>query len=372
MSAVRVAVLGNSFANMIQLPALRWAAANGAPNEVVAIAGHGLEKAQTTAKSWGIPVATDRWEDIFDSPLPGGAVDLVIVSTPVHLHAPMVRAAIDADVAILCEKPFALDGAEARELRDAARGRLALIDHQTRWSPLRRELARRIAAGEAGAPWSARVLMNFASEKRLQSPYSWWYDEARGGGTLGAIGSHMLDGVMDQFGTRVESVIAELSTFVKERQRPDGPTVEVTADEAFWMSCRMHDGLVCQVESSLMAFGAKRDAGEGVLVEYSGSRGTFRLEGETKLLWLPHGGPPEVLARDPLPGHGELGMPPGTGFFPRVLPSYFRDVLQAVAEGRTELPGAADFDDAVHVMDVLDAARESAREGRRVPVRSDA
>ena len=371
MSKVRIAVLGNSFANAIQLPALKWASDNGAPNEVVVIAGRGLEKAQATASKWDIPVATDRWEDVFDSPLPGGAVDLVIVSTPVNLHAPMVQAAIRGDVAILCEKPFSMDGQEARELRDAAQGRLALIDHQTRWSPLRREMKRRIASGEAGEPWSARVLMSFASEKRIKMPYTWWYDEARGGGTLGALGSHMLDGVIDQFGTRVESVMAELSTFVKERPGPDGAPVKVTADEAFALSCRMHDGLRVQVESNIMSFGAKHDAGNGVLVEYTGSKGTLRLEGETKLTWEEHGGEAQVIGEDTLPSHEELGMPAGTGFFPKVLPSYLVDVVKAVAEGRTELPGAATFGDAVHVMDILDAARESAREGRRVTLRTE-
>ncbi len=372
MSAVRIAVLGNSFANAVQLPALKWANENGAPNEVVVIAGRNLEKAQATAANWNIPVATDRWEDAFDSPLPGGAVDLAIVSTPVNLHAPMVEAAIRGDVAILCEKPFSLDGQEARVLRDAARGRLALIDHQTRWSPLRREMKRRIAAGDAGEPWSARVLMSFASERRLRMPYTWWYDEARGGGTLGALGSHMLDGIMDQFGTRVESVMAELNTYVKERPGPDGQPVKVTADEAFTLACRMHDGLRVQVESNIMGFGAKHDAGSGVLIEYIGSKGTLRLEGETRLTWAEHGGETEVIGEDALPSQEELGMPAGSGFFPRVLPSYLADVIKAAAGGRTDLPGAATFDDAVHVMDVLDAARESSREGRRVTVRSDA
>ncbi|MEM8710553.1 MAG: Gfo/Idh/MocA family oxidoreductase [Planctomycetota bacterium] len=376
MTPVRIAVLGNSFANQIQLPALAWASANGAPNEVVAIAGHGLAKAQETAKRWGIPVATDRWEDVFEGPLPGGAVDLVIISTPVDLHAPMVRAAIDADVAILCEKPFTRHGEEARELRDAARGRLALIDHQTRWSPLRQELSRRIRAGDAGDPWNARVLMSLGAVRRLKSPFTWWYDAERGGGTLGAIGSHMLDGMLAQFGSRFDTVTAELSTFIERRQAEEGSdsTVPVTADEAFWMRTTMQSGLRCTVESSLMAFGSPRDAGGGVLIEYTGSAGTLRLEGETDLLWIPHGGEAELIATAStpefrVPEHAELGMPEGTGFFPRVLPMYLRDVVQAVAEGRTELEGAASFDDAVHVMDVLDAARASSAEGRRVSVR---
>lgn len=372
MNRVRIGVIGNSFASKVQLPALKWAAENGAPNEVVAIAGRGLEGAQSTAAAWHIPIATDRWEDLFDSPLPGGALDLVIISTPVDLHAPMVQAAIRGDVAILCEKAFAMSGDEARVLRDAARGKLALIDHQTRWSPLRRELADRIAAGQAGDPWNARVQMSFGAAGRLNSPFTWWYDEARGGGTLGALGSHLLDGVIDQFGTKVDTVTAELQTFIKTRQGDDGADVPVTADEAIWLSCRMANGLVCQVESSIMSFGASRDAGEGVLIEYSGSKGTFRIEGDTELIWMPHGEDPVTLARDELPTHEELGMPPGSGYFPRILPSYLSDVIRAVADGRTDLPGAATFDDAVHVMDVLDAARTSAKEGRRVSVRRDA
>ncbi len=370
--SVRVALLGNSFASMVQLPALRWAHRHGAPHQVVGIAGADAEKAATTAEGWSIPFSTDDWTELVTDALPGGAPDLVIVSTPVHLHAPMVRAALDVGAAVLCEKPFALDGTEARELRDAARGRLALIDHQTRWSPWRREFKRRVAEGDVGEPWHARVLMSLGSAKRIEHPYSWWYDAARGGGTLGALGSHMLDGVLDQFGSRVSTVTAELETFVKRRpsRESSSKSVEVTADEGAWLACRLENGLPLHLETNILSFGAPRDAGDGVLMEITGSEATLRLEGETTLVRIPHGGEAEAISVDELPTHDELGMP-HFGFFPRVLPSYLRDVIAAVAGGGDTLVGAATFDDAVHVMDVLDAARRSASEGRRVHVRQD-
>lgn len=363
---LRVALLGNSFARHSQLPALRWARENGAPHEVVALAGHDLEKARGAAAEWGIPTVTDDWTSLFASD--ATPFDLVIVSTPTDLHAPMVGAALESGAAVLCEKPFALDGDEARELTALARGKLALIDHQTRWSPWRRAFKAAIAEGIVGTPWAGRVQMRIASLPRLGAPMTWWYDEVRGGGILGALGSHMLDGVVDQFGRRFEEVTARLTTVIQDRPDAEGASVPVSADEEAWLHCVMDDGLPLTVETSIVAFGCERDAGGGNLLELRGSEGTLRLEGETELVFTPHGEAARELAVDPLPTCHEYGMG-SSGMFPRCLPTYLRDVLVAVGEGQTELQGAASFESAVHVMDVMDAARTSHREGRRVHVR---
>ncbi|MFT5478767.1 MAG: putative dehydrogenase, partial [Planctomycetota bacterium] len=128
---VRIGLIGNSFASKVQLPALRQIGGN----IVVGIAGADEDKARDTAREWGIPKASGDWRDIIALDC-----DLVILTTPVHLHAPMVRAALETRAAILCEKPFTLNAGEARELADEAHGRLALLDHQLRWSPWRRRM----------------------------------------------------------------------------------------------------------------------------------------------------------------------------------------------------------------------------------------
>ena len=369
---VQIALLGNSFAKKVQVPALRWANANGAPNEIMSLAGHDAAKATATATECGIPYATSTWEKAIDESIVG-SLDLVIVSTPVDLHAPMVRAIIERTNAdILCEKPFAMDGDEARVLRDLAKGRLALIDHQTRWSPWRRAFAREVRAQRCGRPWLARVQMQLASRARVEAPFSWWYDAERGGGVLGALASHMLDGVLDQFGERIAQVEARLITHVPEREGSDGTSHGVTADETALLWCTLESGLELQLETSILAFGSERDAGRGVLMELRGSQGTLRLEGETELVFCGLDGKCSgvELNAEPLATPGELGMP-DYGFFGRCLPYYLRDVLKTIARGETNLRAAASFDDAVHVMDVLDAARKSSREGRRVEVRQD-
>ncbi len=95
----------------------------------------------------------------------------------------------------------------------------------------------------------------------------------------------------------------------------------------------------------------------------------MRLEGGTELVWLPHDGKAEVLQVEALPTNTEMGMPE-VGTFSRCMPSYLRDLVNATASGATELPGAATFDDAVHVMEVIAAARRSSESGCRMEVSS--
>src|SRR5438067_1353305 len=192
--AKRVVILGNSYASYCQLPGLRWAAAHGAPNEVVAICGKNLEKARATATRFGIPVATTSLDEALAK-----RPDLVIVSTPVDLHASMVeRALATTTAALLCEKPFTMTRDDAGRLAALARaqGRVALIDHQLRFSAPRRRLRALVRGGAIGTAWVARSEMCFGSVERLTRKASWWDDVARGGGVMQAVGSHLVDGLL--------------------------------------------------------------------------------------------------------------------------------------------------------------------------------
>src|SRR4051812_2999202 len=99
--AKRVVVLGNSYASYCQIPALRWSHAHGAANEIVAVCGKNLAKAQATATRFAIPIATTSLEEALAQ-----RPDWVMVSTPVDLHASMVEQTIaTTNAAVLCEKP---------------------------------------------------------------------------------------------------------------------------------------------------------------------------------------------------------------------------------------------------------------------------
>ena len=97
---------------------------------------------------------------------------------------------------MLCEKPFAMHAQEAIEMHDAARsaGVVALIGHEFRYVPARATVARAITQGEIGAArtFSFTQFVSLLADPAARMP-EWWFDAARGGGWLGASGSHLVD-----------------------------------------------------------------------------------------------------------------------------------------------------------------------------------
>ena len=345
---IRVAVLGNSFAARSQLPALRWAG----NNEVIGIAGRDLQKARRTAAEYDIPTATTDYRDLM-----AARPDLVLVSTPVNLHRDMTLAAFDAGAAVLCEKPFALDATEGAAMVAAARGRPAWVDHQLRWSPHVRAIRQMVADGLIGTPWHVRFEMLLPTTRFGTRPWSWWFDADRGGGILGAIGSHMLDLLRWLFG-EIETVHCELETFVPQRPDAEGTLRPVTADEYAHLSLGFQSGLRGEVTTSIAIH-----ADHAFFLQVSGSAGTLRLVDGEQLFHAAPGAALEPLDVEPgLPTAAEVGMR-DPGLFGRCLPLYLRDVIGAVTRGEADLEDAATFEDGLAIQRVLDAARESAAEG---------
>lgn len=79
-------------------------------------------------------------------------IDAVFIATPCHLHREMIIAALEAGKSVYCEKPMAITPADNRAIVEAAnkaKGKLQ-IGFQGRFSPRKREMLRRIHAGQIG------------------------------------------------------------------------------------------------------------------------------------------------------------------------------------------------------------------------------
>ncbi len=123
-------------------------------------------------------------------------LDAVSICTPPFMHRDATVAALDAGLHVLCEKPMAMNVAEAQDMVAAAgrAGKVLTIGHQQRFSPAAQAVKRAVDAGELGNIYYAKT----AALRNRGAP-TWGVfhiKELNGGGPLIDIGVHALDVTM--------------------------------------------------------------------------------------------------------------------------------------------------------------------------------
>ena len=116
--------------------------------EPYAVASREFDRAEALRASCGFARAYGSYGEL----LADKAVDVIYVATPTHLHRDHALACVAAGKHVVCEKPFALSVAEAREVFDAARagGVFVMEALWTRFQPAVRLIREVIDSGEIG------------------------------------------------------------------------------------------------------------------------------------------------------------------------------------------------------------------------------
>jgi predicted dehydrogenase len=344
---VRIGFIGSGFARRVQLPALAFVPGATA----TAIASGRRSNADAVAREFRIPSVYDDGVELARS----ADVDLVVVSSTPDTHARFAIAALEAGKHVLCEKPMAIDAYEASQMVAASAQHpdsIAWVDHELRYEPNRcrtRELIRADAMGELRhIELSLKpYLRGDGRPQAVTAPWNWWFDAARGGGILGAVGSHLIDLCRFWTGSEVTYVAGVAETFVRERIDEAGVTRPVTADDFASCVVRTASGAVASVTLSTVAH-----HGGGHLGQVTGSEGTLLLTGETKLELGKPGGPLEdISVPDDLSGK----MRPDN-MWARSFVRLLRDMLRVIA-GEPPHGEPAIFRDGWQVQRVLDAVR---------------
>jgi predicted dehydrogenase len=346
-STTRVGVIGTGFGGVVQIPGFQ----RSPGVEVVAVASGRAERAREIAERFGLAGYGDYRRMLDEEQL-----DLVSIASPPYLHHEMTLAAIERGCNVLCEKPFALNLAQAREMLAAARraGIVHAVDHEFRYLPARLKLKELVADGYLGELHTVRI--NNLSDMLLDEarPWSWWHDREQGGGILGALGSHLIDGLGWWFGEIVE-VAAQLDTFVKRRRVAGSDEWrEVTAEDQVAALCRLANG----AQATFLVSGVVR--GGGTRMEAHGSAGSLIID-QAQLLGVRGRGAPQPIELSPLPGLNQgddFRIAPFLRFLERFLP-------QLRGEGDAVV---ASFEEGVAVTAVIDAMHESSQTGRFVKV----
>jgi predicted dehydrogenase len=156
------------------------------------------------------------------------SVDAVYVASPVFLHGPQTIASLEAGKHVLCEKPTAMNHAEAQSMVAAARAshRLFAVSYYRRLFPKLLRARQLMAEGAIGQPLLAEANCHtWLQSKGPDWPKNWFFDPARaGGGPLYDIASHRIDALNFLFG-KPRGATGILSNAVHQIAVEDAATV---------------------------------------------------------------------------------------------------------------------------------------------------
>jgi predicted dehydrogenase len=263
-------------------------------------------------------------------------IEAVSIVTPNHMHFPIAKAFLQAGFHVICDKPLAVDSEQATELTKLAseQNRILAVTYNYSGYPMVRQARAmvergdlgdiRIVQGEYAQDWLTERL-----EESGQKQASWRTDPAQSGagGCIGDIGTHAYHLACFVSGLTVESLCADLSTFVDGRRLDDNANVMLRFDK----------GARGMIWASQVATGNENNLQLRIFGDKGGL--TWRQENPNELMFAPFGEPPRRITRGG-PGASDAAarvtrIPSGhpEGYF-EGFATIYREVAEAIRAAR--------------------------------------
>ena len=296
--------------------------------EVVAISSRNLKRAKTWAEKLGIPRAYGSYEDMLADP----DIEAVYNPLPNHLHVPLTMAAAKAGKHVLCEKPIAMNAAEAKQLKKAPKGihiaEAFMVRHATQWI----EARNLVKKGKIGEVRAIQVFFSYFN----RDPKNVRNIADIGGGGLLDIGCYPITVSRFIYGAEPKRVVATLERDPKFRTDRTG------------------GGLADFGDGRHLSFTISTQLAPYQRVHICGTKGRIEIE-------IPFNAPPDRPNR-----YFVQGMEMNEGSWTE-LPVSDQYQLQAEAFGRV-VRGKEKLvwgvDDAIQNMKIIDAYFRSEKSGR--------
>ena len=323
MAKLRWGLLGTASIARTVVPAIR----RSGSNEVCAVASRDAARARSWADGMSIADAHGSYEEM----LVAGGFDVVYNPLPNSLHAPWTIRALEAGYPVLCEKPFALNQAQASQVADVSRrtGRLAAEGFMYRFHPMFDKVLELLEAGAIGSLVSISSRFSFFDDDRtgiVASP-------ELGGGALMDVGCYCVN---------LSRLIARA-----EPTRVSAMQVGERVDDTLIGLLEFPGGVLAQFETSIAS--TERHG-----AEICGTTGVIELPSP----WLPGVDETQILVHR----WGEPGdVVPVAG-----ADTYRLEIEDFARAVTTNSSPRWPVEDAAANMAVIDALLESARTGRHV------
>ena len=298
-------------------------------------------------------------------------IDAVAIVTPNHIHFPAAKAFLEAGIHVICDKPMTtnVEDAEALAAIVERTGRVFVLTHNYTGYPMVRQARAMVEAGEFG---TIRVIqveypqdwLTTRLEENGQKQAAWRTDPARSGpaGCTGDIGTHAYNLACFITGLELDSLCADLTTFVEGRALDDNAQVLL----------RFKGGARGMLWASQVAPGNEN----ALRIRIYGEKGglSWSQEDPNYLHHTPHGEPPRLITRGGAGSGAEAGratrIPPGhpEGYLEGFATIYkdAAELIATVRQGQPPEPANCwlpDVRDGLSGVRFIAAAVRSSREG---------
>ena len=255
------------------------------------------EKAILSGQDLGLARNYGTWQEMLESELALPAnqrIDVVSIVTPNHVHYPVAKAFAAAGIHVICDKPLVHTSEQAEDLIKTVQesGVIFAVTYNYTGYPMVKQAREMVRSGQLGQ--IRKVIVEYNQgwlatklEESGQKQADWRTDPARSGaaGCIGDIGSHAENLMATVTGLELESICADLTTFVEGRQLDDDGNLLM----------RFQGGAKGVMIASQIQIGGEND----VRLRVFGTQGgiEWHQENPNYLEYNPLGAPRQILTR---------------------------------------------------------------------------
>jgi predicted dehydrogenase len=343
----RVAIIGCGSVSGVYLPHL----SKSPYVELVSACDIIPERAEKRAKEFNIP----NYYPHIDKQLAGPAFDLLVVTTDMQEHGRLNKIALNAGRNVWSEKPLANTYKEGKALLDLARSKKLRI-----WgapavvnSPQFAFMSKQIQEGKLG-----RLACAHAHYGHTGPTWSAFFYE-KGGGSLPDLGVYNIATLTGLLGP-AKSVVAMTSIVTPERTVDNKGKIKVEAEDNAMLLMDHGNGVISHVQSGFNYFDPYGHQGTGqekATIQVWGNEGNMAMAGYD---WAPHG--VDMATKD---NEQTQRFVPDPGTY--VWQQGASVISEALVTGVEPL---INVEHALHVLEVIEATRESGMTGKKVMLQS--
>ena len=268
MDKLNIAIAGTGFGASVHLPALRYSE----NLNVSSFFHHKKSKKEEIENKYGLKCYCD-WGELISN----NNIDGIIIATPPESRFELAKEALKNNKHLLLEKPVAITSEEIEELqRIALKNNLSVcVDFEYRAVPHFLQAKEIIDQNKLGKIFLIKLDWIMSSRSNPEREWNWYSLSEKGGGVVGALGTHAFD-ILHWFFGDIKNVSAQISTSITKRPKSN-QMFDVTSEDICLANIEIDNYvgslLPCQVSLSSVS-----KNGSGFNLEIYGSDGSLFLK----------------------------------------------------------------------------------------------